>query len=106
MRRCIDERLPSNIRGESAICGARIYCDLGYRGAACTGRGEMAMRVVAARAILEGIAAGREPGESCRSMRREAATLADPFAAQLRTLALCPEGRHGRAAGHPALPTP
>lgn len=85
--------------GDSAICGAGNYCDLRHGGAACTGRGEMAMRVVGARAIVDGIARGLEPAESCRAMLREAAALDDPFAAELRALALCPDGRHGGASG-------
>lgn len=87
--------------GDSAICGAGNYCDVRAGGAACTGRGEMAMRVVGARAIVDGIARGLEPGESCRAMLREAAALDDPFAAELRALALCPDGRHGGASGQP-----
>jgi beta-aspartyl-peptidase (threonine type) len=85
--------------GDSAIPGAGNYCDLRYGGAACTGRGEMAMRVVGARRIVDELARGVEPAEACRTMLADAASLPDPFAAELRALALTPDGRHGGAAG-------
>jgi isoaspartyl peptidase/L-asparaginase-like protein (Ntn-hydrolase superfamily) len=84
--------------GDSAVPGAGNYCDAQYGGAACTGRGEMAMRVVAARAVVDGLARGLAPDEACRAMLGEAAALHDPFAAELRALALTPDGRHGGAA--------
>ncbi len=85
--------------GDSAICGAGNYCDLRYGGAACTGRGEMSMRLAGAKMVVDGLAAGEDPGEACARMLREAATLEDPFAAELRALALSPDGRHGGASG-------
>jgi isoaspartyl peptidase/L-asparaginase-like protein (Ntn-hydrolase superfamily) len=86
--------------GDSALPGAGNYCDLRFGGAACTGRGEMAMRVAGARAIVDGLGRGEGPSEACRSMLVDAAGLPDPFAAELRALALTPDGRHGGAASH------
>ena len=85
--------------GDSALPGAGIYCDARYGGAACTGRGEMSMRVTGARMVVDALARGTEPSLACRSMLAEAATLSDAFAAELRTLCLTPDGRHGAAAG-------
>lgn len=85
--------------GDSALPGAGIYCDLRYGAAACTGRGEMSMRITGARMVVDGLARGEDPSQACRSMLVEAATLPDDFKAELRTLCLTPDGRHGGAAG-------
>lgn len=83
--------------GDSALPGAGNYCDLRYGGAACTGRGEMAMRVCAAKMVVDLLASGMPPSEACAETLHEALSLPDPFAAELRALALTPDGRHGGA---------
>ncbi len=83
--------------GDSAVPGAGNYCDLRHGGAACTGRGEMAMRVCGARRVVDLLASGLPPTDACTEMLREALSLPDPFAAELRALALTPDGRHGGA---------
>lgn len=85
--------------GDSALPGAGNYCDLRAGGAACTGRGEMAMRACSARRVVDLLAAGTPPDEACAVMLADARSLPDPFAAELRALALTPDGRHGGAAG-------
>ena len=85
--------------GDSALPGSGIYCDLRAGAAACTGRGEMSMRVVGAKMVVDALAQGLSPEEACRTMLIEAATLPDAFRAELRTLCLTPDGRHGGAAG-------
>jgi beta-aspartyl-peptidase (threonine type) len=85
--------------GDSALPGAGNYCDLRYGGAACTGRGEMSMRAVGARSVVEALGRGEDPAEACRSMLADAATLPDAFRAELRALCPTPDGRHGAAAG-------
>jgi isoaspartyl peptidase/L-asparaginase-like protein (Ntn-hydrolase superfamily) len=85
--------------GDSAIAGAGNYCDLRYGGAACTGRGEMSMRVLGAKSVVDRLAQGAEPIDACRAMLAEAATLPDTFRTELRTLCLTPDGRHGAASG-------
>lgn len=84
--------------GDSALPGTGNYCDLRYGGAACTGRGEMSMRVTGARLVVDGLARGEDPSEACRNMLAEASTLRGDFKAELRTLCLTPDGRHGAAA--------
>jgi isoaspartyl peptidase/L-asparaginase-like protein (Ntn-hydrolase superfamily) len=91
-------KFPGRI-GDSAIPGAGNYCDLRYGGAACTGRGELSMRITGARMVVDNLARGEEPEAACRSMLAEAATVPDLFRAELRTLCLTPDGRHGGAAG-------
>jgi isoaspartyl peptidase/L-asparaginase-like protein (Ntn-hydrolase superfamily) len=85
--------------GDSAVPGAGNYCDVRFGGAACTGRGEMSMRVLGARAIVADLSRGVEPAAACRAMLTDAATLVDPFASELRALCLTPDGRHGGASG-------
>lgn len=87
--------------GDSALPGAGNWCDLRAGGAACTGRGELSMRGGTARTIVDLLAAGREPSEACRDALADAATLPDDFRAELRAVALTPDGRHGGAAGQP-----
>ena len=85
--------------GDSAIAGAGNYCDGRYGAAACTGRGELSMRATGARAVVEQLARGADPESACVAMLADAATLPDEFRAELRVLALTPDGRHGAAAG-------
>ncbi|MGH8980670.1 MAG: N(4)-(beta-N-acetylglucosaminyl)-L-asparaginase [Acidimicrobiales bacterium] len=85
--------------GDSALPGAGNYCDVRHGGAACTGRGEMAMRVCAARRVVDLLAAGATPEAACAEMLEDAGSLPDEFASELRALALTPDGRHGGAAG-------
>ncbi|WP_269858604.1 N(4)-(beta-N-acetylglucosaminyl)-L-asparaginase [Streptomyces sp. RPT161] len=87
--------------GDSAVPGAGNWCDLRAGGAACTGRGELAMRGGTARTVVDLLAAGHDPGEACQTALRDAATLPDAFRSELRALALTPDGRHGGAAGQP-----
>ena len=84
--------------GDSAIAGAGIYADLRHGAAACTGRGELAMRATGARQITDALGRGAHPGDACLAMLADAATLPDAFRAELRCLALAPDGRHGAAA--------
>jgi isoaspartyl peptidase/L-asparaginase-like protein (Ntn-hydrolase superfamily) len=85
--------------GDSALPGAGNWCDLRGGGAACTGRGELAMRGGTARTVVELLAAGTAPADACAAALRETAALPDDFRAELRALALTPDGRHGGAAG-------
>lgn len=87
--------------GDSALPGAGNYCDLRFGGAACTGRGELSMRAVGARTIVDELARGADPATACLAMLAEAGTLEDSFHAELRALALTPDGRHGGASGQP-----
>ncbi len=87
--------------GDSAVPGAGSWCDLRGGGAACTGRGELSMRSGTARSVVDALAAGADVEKACREALADAATLPDAFRAELRVLALTPDGRHGGAAGMP-----
>jgi isoaspartyl peptidase/L-asparaginase-like protein (Ntn-hydrolase superfamily) len=83
--------------GDSPLVGAGLYCDNRVGGAACTGRGELAIRGVTARTVVQHLSAGHQPAEACLAALRETLDLADDFRAPLQTLCLLPDGRHGGA---------
>ncbi len=87
--------------GDSALPGAGTWCDLRGGGAACTGRGELSMRAGTARTVVDGLTRGEDLPAACRQALADAADLPDAFRAELRVLALTPDGRHGGAAGQP-----
>ena len=85
--------------GDSAIAGAGNYADIRYGAAACTGRGELALRSGTARTVVENLRAGQDPETACANALLEARAMPDDFRAELRCLTLTPAGRHGGAAG-------
>lgn len=87
--------------GDSALAGAGNYCDARVGAAACTGRGELAMRTTGARLVVDRLAAGDDPTAACRALLEEVASLPDAFRSELRVLCLSADGRHGGAASGP-----
>ncbi len=85
--------------GDSALPGAGNWCDVRSGGAACTGRGELSMRAGTARSVVDALGRGEDVDAACKSALADAAELPDAFRAELRVLALTPDGRHGGAAG-------
>jgi isoaspartyl peptidase/L-asparaginase-like protein (Ntn-hydrolase superfamily) len=79
------------------VIGAGNYCDSRVGGAACTGRGELAIRAGTARAVLLEIERGAGPQEACAVAVARALDLPDEFRASLQALCLTPDGRHGGA---------
>ena len=69
--------------GDSALIGAGNYCDNSIGGAACTGRGELAIRGNTARSVLLGLAAGHDPAKACAEALAETLALPDEFRAPL-----------------------
>jgi isoaspartyl peptidase/L-asparaginase-like protein (Ntn-hydrolase superfamily) len=86
---------------DSAIIGAGNYCDNAIGGAACTGRGELAIRGTTARSVLHALAAGADPGRACAAALAETLELPDDFRTPLQALCLTPDGRHGGASTIP-----
>jgi isoaspartyl peptidase/L-asparaginase-like protein (Ntn-hydrolase superfamily) len=84
--------------GDSALIGAGNYCDGAIGAAACTGRGELAIRGGTARSVLLALAAGQDPADACADALRQVMDLPDEFRAPLQALCLTPDGRHGAAA--------
>ena len=83
--------------GDSAVIGAGNYCDNRVGGAACTGRGELAIRASTARMVLLEIERGADPQDACAAALARTLELPDEFRASLRALCLTPDGRHGGA---------
>jgi len=83
--------------GDSPIVGAGNYCDNRFGAAACTGRGEMAIRAGTALTTVRHLAAGLSPEEACLAALRDAASLEDEYRTTLNVLALTPEGLHAGA---------
>jgi isoaspartyl peptidase/L-asparaginase-like protein (Ntn-hydrolase superfamily) len=84
--------------GDSPLIGAGNYCDNQIGAAACTGRGELAIRGGTARAVLLALAAGRDPAGACADALTQTMDLPDDPQLALQTLCLTPDGRHGGAA--------
>jgi isoaspartyl peptidase/L-asparaginase-like protein (Ntn-hydrolase superfamily) len=86
---------------DSAVIGAGNYCDNAVGGAACTGRGELAIRGTTARSVLHALAAGADPAQACAAALRQTLDLPDEFRTPLQALCLTPDGRHGGASTSP-----
>jgi isoaspartyl peptidase/L-asparaginase-like protein (Ntn-hydrolase superfamily) len=84
--------------GDSALIGAGNYCDGAVGAAACTGRGELAIRGGTARSVLLALAGGHDPAAACADALAGVLDLPDDFRAPLQALCLTPDGRHGGAA--------
>jgi N4-(beta-N-acetylglucosaminyl)-L-asparaginase len=87
--------------GDSALIGAGNYCDNRVGAAACTGRGELAIRAGTARSVLLALAAGHDPAAACAAALAETAALPDDYRSPLQALCLTPDGRHGGASTRP-----
>jgi N4-(beta-N-acetylglucosaminyl)-L-asparaginase len=83
--------------GDSAVIGAGNYCDNRVGGAACTGRGELAIRATTARSVLHALAGSGDPAQACVTALTETLDLPDDFRSGLQALCLTPDGRHGGA---------
>ena len=83
--------------GDSAVIGAGNYCDNRVGGAACTGRGELAIRATTARSVLLALADCGDPEQACATALAETLDLPDDFRSGLQALCLTPDGRHGGA---------
>jgi isoaspartyl peptidase/L-asparaginase-like protein (Ntn-hydrolase superfamily) len=86
---------------DSAVIGAGNYCDNAVGAAACTGRGELAIRGTTARSVLYALAAGADPAQACAEALRQTLDLPDEFRSPLLALCLTPDGRHGGASTMP-----
>src|SRR6185437_6371326 len=87
--------------GDSALIGAGNYCDNRFGAAACTGRGELAIRASTARCAVLALASGLGPAQACASVLADAAELPDDFRSGLQVLCLTPDGSHAGASTRP-----
>lgn len=80
--------------GDSPVIGAGNYADNLHGAAACTGRGEMAIRCATARSIVLYMKTGMSLEEAGREAFRDLDRLVDPFAGSMNAIALAPDGTH------------
>ena len=80
--------------GDSAVIGAGNYSDDRYGAAACTGRGEMAIRAATAHSLVLHLRRGLSIEEAGQTALAELDRLVDPFWSAMSTVALSPDGRH------------
>ena len=69
-------KMPGRV-GDSPIIGAGNYCDNNFGAAACTGRGELAIRRSTARTIISYMENGRSLEEACIQAMRDILSLND-----------------------------
>ncbi|HEV7214210.1 MAG TPA: N(4)-(beta-N-acetylglucosaminyl)-L-asparaginase, partial [Chloroflexota bacterium] len=83
--------------GDSPVIGAGNYADDRYGAAACTGRGELAIRACTAFATVMHMRAGLPPDDACAAALRDVLALDDPYAGPFNIVALDPAGHPGAA---------
>ncbi len=80
--------------GDSPVIGAGGYADSRYGAAACTGRGEIAIRLSTARSVVLYLKQGLALEDACREAMREVAELPDPYHTAFAIVAADASGRH------------
>ena len=78
--------------GDSPLIGAGNYCDNRYGAAACTGMGELAIRVSTARSLVLYLKFGMSLAEAGREALRDLADLAPAEGQYMNIVALTPTG--------------
>jgi beta-aspartyl-peptidase (threonine type) len=84
--------------GDSPIIGAGNYADNRYGAAACTGRGEMAMRAVTAFSVVRYMRDGLALDDALRRALIDLRDLADPFAERVNVMNAVAMDRDGHVA--------
>ena len=80
--------------GDTPIVGAGGYADNRYGAAACTGRGEMAVRAVTARSLVLYLKMGLSLWDAAREAVLDLYALDDPYASTLNIVAMDAHGNH------------
>lgn len=83
--------------GDSPVIGAGNYVDNRYGAAACTGRGEMAIRAATAHSVVMHMRWGASVGEAVRLALEDANLLEDQYAMGLSVIAMDPQGHYAAA---------
>jgi beta-aspartyl-peptidase (threonine type) len=87
--------------GDSPVIGAGNYADDRYGAAACTGRGELAIRACTAFATVQFMKAGLPAEEAACEALRDVLSLEDEFAGPFNIVAVDASGRFGGASSRP-----
>lgn len=80
--------------GDSPIVGAGGYADSRYGAAACTGRGEMALRAATARSVVLYMKMGLPVWNACREATKDLYDLTDEYESGMHMIALDARGNH------------
>ncbi len=80
--------------GDSPVIGAGNYADNRYGAAACTGRGEMAMRLCTAHSVVMYLKMGMHLSEAGSRATADLADLVDPYFGRVSTIAVDARGHH------------
>jgi beta-aspartyl-peptidase (threonine type) len=81
--------------GDSPVIGAGNYADNRYGAAACTGRGEMAMRLCTAHSVVLYLKMGMPFDAACREAIQDLGYLVDPYFGRVSLIAVDAHGSHG-----------
>lgn len=80
--------------GDSPVIGAGNYADSRYGAAACTGRGEMAIRCGTARSIVLYMKTGMSIEAAGREAFHDLDRLVDPYAGSMNSIVMAADGSH------------
>jgi len=80
--------------GDSPLVGAGNYADNRYGAAACTGRGEMAMRLCTAHSVVMYLKMGMPLDAACREAVTDLGYLVDPYFGRVSLIAMDARGNH------------
>ncbi len=83
--------------GDSPVIGAGNYADDRWGAAACTGRGEMAIRCCTAHSVVTFLRFGMSLEEALRQALIDLRSLDDPYASEMNIVAITADGTHGGA---------
>lgn len=81
--------------GDSPIIGAGNYADSRYGAAACTGRGEIAIRAASAHSVVTYLRQGMSLAEALRAAMLDLRSLVDPFAERQNVMNIVAMDREG-----------
>lgn len=87
--------------GDSPVIGAGNYADARYGAAACTGRGEMALRCCTAHSVVTFLRFGMTLDAALTLAAEDLRQLDDPYASEMNVVAVTIDGRHGGVSTNP-----
>jgi len=87
--------------GDSPVIGAGNYADNRYGAAACTGRGEMAMRLCTAHSVVMYLKTGMCLADAGIQATKELAYLVDPYFGRVSIIAVDARGNHAAFSNAP-----
>ncbi len=87
--------------GDSPVIGAGNYADDRWGAAACTGRGEMAIRCCTAHSVVIFLRFGMTLADALTQAMHDLQALDDPYASEMNIVALDKDGHHAAASTAP-----